>query len=253
MNISLEDARFAYVTPGRRMVEVFGGLSLRVPEGESLGIVGTEGSGKSTLLMLLAGLLPLSAGALRVDGVDVHRDAARMKLFRRATAVAFQFPEEHFLNGAVEEEVLFSARLSGGASVPDAAEALRMCGLTDAEVLRRPVYSLSVGEARRVALAALLPTNPACVFLDEPTAGLDASGLDHLSHLVRRLRERRTTVLVVSHDLDFLAANVERVIRLEGGKVVADGTPGDLLGPHALPPGWGMRRGVFRPSRSAGA
>lgn len=221
MNLALDRAGVTYTGAAGRRVTVFRSLSLSVRRGECIGITGSEGAGKSTLLALLAGLLRPTSGRVLLEGVDPHAVPERLREYRRSCAVAFQFPEQYFLCRTVEEEVLLAS--AGRPPRLAAAQALAAVGLDHGTFAARSPWTLSAGEARRVALAALLPAGPEFVFLDEPSAGLDAAGIRFLSALLARLRSQGATLLIVSHDAEVLAAATGRVVRLEGGEVAGDG------------------------------
>lgn len=239
MNVCLERAGVVYTGAGGRRVPVVRSLSLTVRRGERIGVTGSEGAGKSTVLALLAGLLRPTSGRLLLDGVDPHTVPDLLREYRRNCAVSFQFPEQYLLCGTVEEEVLLGT--GGRAPVLTAEQALAAVGLDPRALAVRSPWSLSAGEARRVALAGLLPAAPEFVFLDEPSAGLDAHGLRHLLRVLERLRSHGATLVIVSHDADVLRAATERVIRLEGGEVAADGPTEAVLRSGSPSAGRGTR------------
>ncbi|HMK39101.1 MAG TPA: ABC transporter ATP-binding protein, partial [Bacteroidota bacterium] len=222
--------------------EVFRDLSLTVSRGECLGLLGREGTGKTTLLNLLGGLVPPGEGRILIDGVDPHAGRHGRESVRLRLGFTFQFPEEQFLSQSVEEEFRSLLRLRGvSASLVQSRmdEALAAMGLDPRGVAGRSPYSLSLGESRRLALALLVAVSPGAALLDEPTAGLDASGVACALRALGALLQKGATVIVATHDVDLLAEVAQRVVILGGGGIAADGAAGDILTDESLLAGHG--------------
>lgn len=234
MTIELESVSFSYPARGYIPAPVVSGLTLSVTPGECVGITGPEGAGKSTILQLIIGLLRPAEGRVCADGVDLWADPRRLPAFRRKAGLAFQFPEQQFLCSSIRDELLYTARRYGVPDPLDPAAALGAFGLDFAAMADRSPFLLSVGEARRVALASLLVHRPGILLLDEPTSGLDAGGVRDVIRVVRDLRAEGRTIVIVSHDLDFLAEVVSRVVLVQNGRVVHDGRACEVLGGEAL-------------------
>jgi energy-coupling factor transporter ATP-binding protein EcfA2 len=220
--------------------EVFRGLTLTIPQGECVGILGREGSGKSTLLTILGGLIPPSGGNVRIDGAD-PRAARGREGIRLRMGFTFQFPEEQFIRQTVAEEFSDILGLRGvpRPEIPRRMEdSLLRMGLQPGVFAPRSPFSLSLGESRRLALALLIAMSPAAALLDEPTSGLDSSGVACAVRALRSLSRSGATVVIATHDVDLLAEVAGRVVILAGGTVAADGnaenilTDGALLGAH---------------------
>jgi energy-coupling factor transport system ATP-binding protein len=209
------------------------GVSLEIGPGERVGIVGRTGSGKSTLVQHLAGLLIPTAGRVWLDGVVAHERTTADRTRRRRVGLAFQYPEDQIFERTVSREVAFGPRNLGLKEEQIAARvrwALEMVGLDPEAMQKRVPFTLSGGEMRRVALAGILAMRPDVLILDEPTAGLDPRGRWELLSRVRAWQEETgMTLILVSHDLGELARVVERVVLLDGGKVVADGPARQVL------------------------
>jgi energy-coupling factor transporter ATP-binding protein EcfA2 len=229
MRFDARDIAHSYPSRFSPRPEALRGVTVSIQPGECVGIIGPEGAGKSTLLQVLAGLLKPDTGTLRIDNTEAWQPEAPGKDIRRRIGFAFQFPEEQFFCESVSDELLYAHRTLGLPGKADAAGALRMVGLNADDLLKRSPYSLSMGEARRVALACLLVLKPDALLLDEPTVGLDGAGVDLIQDLLLRLTKEGTTLLVVSHDLDMLAEVVTRIIILDNGKVEADGPVDEIL------------------------
>jgi energy-coupling factor transport system ATP-binding protein len=225
--IRVEDLTYTYApgTPLERAA--LRGVSVEIGPGERVGILGQTGSGKSTLVQHLAGLLEPTAGRVWLNDVAAHERTAAARAQRRRVGLAFQYPEDQIFERTVFREVAFGPRnlgLEEAEIVTRVRWALEMVGLHPAEMEGRVPFTLSGGEMRRVALAGILGLRPEVLILDEPTAGLDPRGRRELLARVRDWQEETgLTLILVSHDLDELARVVERVVVLEGGRVVADG------------------------------
>jgi len=225
--IRVEDLTYTYApgTPLERAA--LRGVSVEIGPGERVGILGRTGSGKSTLVQHLAGLLEPTAGRVWLNDVAAHGRTAAARAQRRRVGLAFQYPEDQIFERTVFREVAFGPRnlgLEEAEIVTRVRWALEMVGLHPAEMEERVPFTLSGGEMRRVALAGILGLRPEVLILDEPTAGLDPRGRRELLARVRDWQEETgLTLILVSHDLDELARVVERVVVLEGGRVVADG------------------------------
>ncbi|MGD1992378.1 MAG: energy-coupling factor transporter ATPase [Anaerolineae bacterium] len=209
------------------------GVDLEIGPGERLGILGRTGSGKSTLVQHLAGLLEPTAGCVWLDGTAAHERSAAARTQRRRIGLAFQYPEDQIFEQTVFREVAFGPRnlqLSEGKIAQRVDWALEMVGLDPAAVRDRNPFTLSGGEMRRVALAAILATEPEVLILDEPTAGLDPRGRRELLQRIQASHAAiGSTLILVSHDLDEVARMVERVVLLDAGTVAADGPAEKVL------------------------
>ncbi|MGF1470945.1 MAG: energy-coupling factor ABC transporter ATP-binding protein [Rubrobacteraceae bacterium] len=228
MKLELRDVRHVY-SPGTDFeVAALRGVSLSVEEGEVLGIVGGTGSGKSTLVQHMNLLLEPTGGEVFVDGVG----AATLKKseLRRRIGLVFQFPEQSLFAPSVEEDVGFAPRQLGlhedqvRERVREVLDLLGIGHLAD-----RSPHSLSGGEKRRVAIAGVLAMEPEVLVLDEPTAGLDPATREELLGVVRDLRHRGTSVVLVSHDLDEVAEIADRICVMAGGEVRAIGRPAEVF------------------------
>ena len=230
--IQIEDLRFSYppVLPDGPPVQVLRGLSLHVPAGQALAIMGATSSGKTTLALILAGLAPeMTGGSLAgralVAGLDVaNTPAARLSL---TLGLVFQEPERQLFNMTVAEEVAFG--LEGqGLPPPQIGErvawALDRAGLTGLEA--RAPWQLSGGQQKRLAIASILAMQPPVLLLDEPMAGLDPAGRREVAALLADLkRSTGATVVVLEKEAEFVARWAERMVVLAGGQIALDGEP----------------------------
>lgn len=233
MLIQVENLSYTYA-PGTPLARVaLREVNLEIGARERVGILGPSGSGKSTLVQHLAGLLEPTSGRVLLNGVAVHERTAAAHAQRQRIGLAFQNPEDQIFEQTVFREVAFGPRNLKLDETEVAARvrwALEMVGLDPAAVEGRVPFTLSGGEMRRVALASILAMRPEVLTLDEPTAGLDPRGRRDLLARVRAWQEEAgLTLIMVSHNLDELARVVERVVLLNGGRVVADGPARQML------------------------
>jgi cobalt/nickel transport system ATP-binding protein len=205
------------------------GVDLDVADGERVALLGPNGAGKTTLMLHLNGLLS-GAGELEVAGLRVGRDDVRE--LRGRVGLVFQDPDDQLFMPTVREDVAFGplnlglAPAEALARVDEALAQVRMGHAAD-----RPPHALSMGERRRVAIATVLAMRPRLLVLDEPSANLDPRGRRELVEVLSGIGQ---TMLVATHDLPLAAQLCDRVVVLDGGRVVADGQAAELLADAAL-------------------
>lgn len=208
------------------------GIDLEIGAGERVAITGRNGSGKSTLARHWNGLLRPSTGRVLLDGASTER--RRVAELARTVGLVFQDPGSQLFERTCRAEVAFGARNVGlrGEALEAAVEgALGAVGLADAAGTNP--YDLGLAARKLLAIGSLLAMRTPVVVIDEPTPGQDAHGLGLLRSIVANLASEGRTVVAISHDPQFIAESFERVLVLEGGRVVADGSPGEML--RALP------------------
>lgn len=200
------------------------GIDLTIGAGERVAIVGRNGSGKSTLLRLWNGLLRPTAGRVLVDGRAT--DGRRVAELARTVAMTFQDPDRQLFSGTCRREVAFGARnvgMRGGELDAAVNTALAAVGLED-RAATNP-YDLGGSRRRLLAIACVLAMRTPVVVLDEPTMGLDTSEIARVAGIVASLAAEGRTVVAISHDSRFIVGSFERVVRLDAGRVAADGPP----------------------------
>jgi len=205
------------------------GVSLTISQGERVGIIGPNGAGKSTLLLHLNGVLG-SNGRVEVFGEPISE--RNLREVRKRVGLVFQNPDDQLFSPTVFDDVAFGPINLGygeDAVRQSVARALDWVGMTGYE-LRLP-YHLSLGEKKRVALATVLSMNPEILVLDEPTSDLDPRSKWALIGLLQKMP---MTLVIASHDLELVKALCERVIVLDGGRVVADGATEWILADRVL-------------------
>jgi len=208
-------------------------INLKVEKGETVAVVGENGAGKTTLVRHINGLLKPSQGSVRVDGVDT-RETTTATLSRKA-GIAFQNPDHQLFSDSVENEVRFAMKNFGfsDATVAERCDwALGYFGLE--EYRKTSPLILSGGEKKRLTLACILAWDPSIVILDEPTVGQDANQKEKLSQIIKMLKDGGKTVILVSHDIEFLWPMQPRLVVMSGGRVAADGPMGEVMGNKEL-------------------
>jgi len=222
--IEVKDVYFTYPTG----VEALKGVSLSVQNGEFVAIMGQNGAGKTTLVKQFNGLLKPTKGNVLIDGVNT-RDISIAQLARKVGFV-FQNPDHQLFSETVEEEIAFALRNFGfkDATVERRITwALNLLGLT--EYRKTSPFMLSGGERKRVALASVLAWNPKVVILDEPTIGQDHRQKETLRQFIVQLNTQGKTVVIVTHDVEFVAECNPRVVLMTQGQIVVDGDAKRIL------------------------
>ena len=224
--ISVENLAYAYPDlDGQKGTQVFENLNLTIESGSFVAILGTNGCGKSTLAKHFNSILLPSGGKVYVDGIDTS-DLNRIMAVRRCVGMVFQNPDNQIVANVVEEDVAFGPE-NLGVAAPEIRrrvdKALKQVGMY--EYREHAPHLLSGGQKQRVAIAGIIALEPKCIVLDEPTAMLDPRGRADVMQTVEKLnREKGITVVLITHHMDE-AAQAQRVIVLDKGKVAADGTP----------------------------
>lgn len=207
-------------------------LDLAVERGGVTGILGPNGSGKSTLIRILATLLTPDAGKALVFGWDVVTEAREVRRHVNRVSVEASF----FKELSPWENMLYAARLYGGGEPGTRGRVsaiLERLGLP-LDTLDQPMKQLSRGQQQKVAIARSFLTAPSLLLMDEPTTGLDPRSKKEVQGMLEMLRaEREVTVLLCTHDMDEAAALCDRVLMMDSGRVLADGTPDELCRLHA--------------------
>lgn len=207
-------------------------VNIKIEQGEMIGLIGHTGSGKSTLIQHLNGLLKPTSGVVFYDGKDINDSDFSKKKLRSKVGLVFQYPEYQLFESTVIDDVKFGPKNIGMDSLKidmNSFQALKQVGIGE-DLLDVSPLELSGGQKRRVAIAGVLAMEPEVLILDEPTAGLDPSGRDEILDLVAKLhKERKLTVILVSHSMEDVARYVERLIVMNHGTVAFDATPGEVF------------------------
>lgn len=210
-------------------------VSLTIPDGEFWGVIGPTGSGKSTLIQHMNGLLKPTSGRVLVDDIDLGQRGVSLKAVRQKVGLVFQYPEQQLFGEAIFEDIAFGPRnlgLPAGEVEARVARAMERVGLAPSFRERTP-FGLSGGQARRVALAGVLAMEPRVLILDEPTAGLDPRGREEILSLVKTFPGLGMSVVLVSHSMDDVAEQADKVLVMHRGTVHMLGTPAELFSRRA--------------------
>jgi energy-coupling factor transport system ATP-binding protein len=222
--IEADGVRFSYPSG----VEALKGVSLKIADGEFIAIMGQNGAGKTTLVKHFNGLLKPSQGRVLVDGTDTTKTSVA-KLARNVGFV-FQNPDHQLFCETVEEEIAFALRNFGFKE--DVIEkritwALNLLSLS--QYRKTSPFMLSGGERKRVALASVLAWDPRILILDEPTIGQDHEQKEKLRQFILQMRTQDKTIIMVTHDVEFVAECNPRVLLMLDGEVIADGEAQKIL------------------------
>jgi cobalt/nickel transport system ATP-binding protein len=205
-------------------------LSLRVERGQRLAILGANGSGKSTLLLLLNGTLRPMDGHVRLDGRPADYSRSGLMRWRQKVGLVFQDPDDQLFAATIYQDVSYGPLNLG---LPEAEarhrtdEALALLGIAD--LADSPVHMLSGGQRKRAAIAGIMAMRPEVLILDEPTAGMDATGSTQFLAFLDRLSASGTTVVLAIHDTDLALAWADSVVVLAHGRVARQGVPQEVL------------------------
>ena len=218
MPLTLKKVDYSYQPRTVLQTLALSAVSLTLEPGEFVGLMGPTGCGKSTLLQIAAGLLPPQRGSVHSDGT---------------AGMVFQNPDHQLFESTLEREAAFAPKcqgLSDDAVRERVDEALRAVGLDSPGLRERSPFALSGGEKRRAALAGILAMDPQYLLLDEPLAGLDPEGVEILLECLHERCRKGTAVLMAAHDPDTVCEHASRVIRMDAGRIVFDGTPEAAFG-----------------------
>ncbi len=195
-------------------------VNIAIEEGEFLGVIGHTGSGKSTLIQMLNGLLRPTSGQILLNGEDIWADPKQIRKVRFKVGMVFQYPEYQLFEETVLKDICFGPKNMGmneKEAEERAREAAHFVGLKK-ELLEKSPFELSGGEKRRAAIAGVIAMDPDVLVLDEPTAGLDPNGRDVLlAQIMAYHKERKNTVLLVSHSMEDIGRTADRLLVMNGG------------------------------------
>ncbi|MBT2698327.1 energy-coupling factor ABC transporter ATP-binding protein [Bacillus sp. ISL-40] len=234
MDISLKhvDYRYQVNTPFERLA--IEDVSIDIPSGVYMAIIGHTGSGKSTVLQHLNALLQPTKGTVAIGEHEIKalQKNKNLKKVRQKVGIVFQFPEHQLFEETVEKDIIFGP-LNFGVSETAAKErarvALKQVGLEE-DILNKSPFDLSGGQMRRVAIAGVLAMEPDVIVLDEPTAGLDPRGRKEVMDMFFSLhKERKLSTILVTHSMEDAARYADQIVIMQQGKVVKKGTPEEIF------------------------
>ena len=231
MAVMIETKELTYTYPapeGETNPPALRGVSVTIEKGSFTVVLGHTGSGKSTLIQHLNGLLQPTSGRILLEGKDIWAEPKKIRDVRFKVGLVFQYPEYQLFEETVYKDIAFGPKnmgLDSGEIDRRVRDAAAFVGL-DAELLDKSPFELSGGQKRRVAIAGVIAMEPKVLVLDEPTAGLDPQGRDAiLAQIQAYHRAKGAAVVLVSHSMEEIARNVERIAVLSDGRVLMQGTP----------------------------
>ena len=232
MALRVDDISYEYEKGTAMSVHALAHVSVNIPDGQFIGLMGHTGSGKSTFVQMLNGLLKPSEGHIYWNDQDIHADGFDRKKLRADVGLVFQYPEHQLFEQDVISDVMFGPRNLGFSEEEcrkRAEKALRSSGLSE-EFWKQSPFDLSGGQQRRAAIAGVLAMQPKVLILDEPTAGLDPRGRDEILDMVRGMKQQlHMTILLVSHSMDDVAEYADRIIVMNDAKILMDGSPKEVF------------------------
>lgn len=237
MSIKLSNIYHTYSkgTPFERLA--LNNVSLEIAKGEIVAIIGHTGSGKSTLVQHLNGLLKPDQGQATIDDIDITAKGAQAKAARQQVGMVFQYPEHQLFAETVFEDIAFGPRNKGveeEAVAKQVREAMEFVGLDYDTFAQRSPFQLSGGQMRRVAIAGVVAMNPDYLVLDEPSAGLDPRSRNAVFKEIMSLHKSRgIAIVLVTHSMEEAVKYADRLLVINAGKVLFDGTPEEIFKEHA--------------------
>ena len=237
MQIVTKGLKYSYDIKSKFKSDALNGIDLTINEGDFMAIIGKTGSGKSTLVQHLNGLIKIqkNSGSIVIGDYDLADKDCDFRSLRAKVGMVFQYPEYQLFAESVFEDVAFGLKnfkpeMSEQDVKSAVKSALEIVGLNYFEVADKSPFDLSGGQKRRVAIAGVLVTRPEILVLDEPVAGLDPRGKEDLLNLLHAVHNDFVkTIIIVSHDMDIVAEHCNKVAVMNGGKVVAYGTPKEVF------------------------
>lgn len=232
MSLILDHVSYIYGEDTNLAVAALQDITLEIPQGQFIGLIGHTGSGKSTLIQHLNGLLQPTRGTIYFNGQDINEKSYNRKELRSKVGLVFQYPEHQLFEVTVFQDVCFGPKNLGLDQKEveiRAYHALKQAGVKEEQFYQSP-FDLSGGQKRRVAIAGVLAMKPEVLILDEPTAGLDPAGREEILGQIKKLqKETGITIILVSHSMEDVAEFVDRIIVMNRGKVLFDDTPKEVF------------------------
>lgn len=233
MSIKIENLTHIYMPGSPFEKKALDDVSLEFKDGEFVALIGHTGSGKSTLIQHMNGLLKPSRGRIIVNDKDISAKGVKLSEIRKKVGLVFQYPEYQLFEETIEKDIQFGPRNLGiSESEIDirVKRAMNIVGLDYETYKDKSPFELSGGQKRRVAIAGVVAMEPAVLILDEPTAGLDPKGRDEILYQIKKLhQEYNMTIVLVSHSMEDVAKVADRILVMNKGKCILDGTPKEVF------------------------
>ena len=233
MSIKIENLTHIYMPKTPFEKKAIDDVSLVIKQGEFVALIGHTGSGKSTLIQHINGLLKPTSGSLLVDDIDITVKKVKLTNIRKKVGLVFQYPEYQLFEETIEKDIAFGPQnlgLDNDEINKRVQRAMKIVGLDYEEYKDKSPFEISGGQKRRVAIAGVVAMEPKILILDEPTAGLDPKGRDDiLSKIVELYKQNDMTIILVSHSMEDVAKVANRIIVMDSGKCILDGTPAKIF------------------------
>ncbi len=225
--LEFDDVVYGYVCSRKPAAQ---NLSLRVPAGKRCGLIGQNGCGKTTFFLLANGLYQPNHGTIRFNGLPIRYDRTSLTKLRQQIGLVFQNPEHQLVASTVEEDISYGLCNLG---IPVAEIAQRVQAISSefnlVELAHQPIHNLSLGQKKRVSIADVMVLEPSLLLLDEPTAYLDPRHTRQLVRQLEQIHEGGTTIVLASHDLDFVYQWADWIFVMDQGQLVLEGTPQEVF------------------------
>lgn len=211
------------------------GLTLKVPRGKRCGLIGQNGCGKTTFFLLANGLYQPQSGSIYWQGKQIRYDRPSLMQLRQQIGLVFQNPEHQLVASTVEEDIsygLYNLELSNPEIADRVQQAIAHFDLT--QLAHHPIHHLSLGQKKRVSIADVMVLQPKLLLLDEPTAYLDPRHSQELIEQLQRIHQAGTTILLASHDLDFVYQWADWIFVMDQGQLILEGTPETVFEQRAI-------------------
>jgi len=233
MSIKIENLTHVYMPKSPFEKKALDNVDLEVIDGDFVALIGHTGSGKSTLIQHMNGLLKPSEGKILVDGIDITAKGVKLTDIRKKVGLVFQYAEYQLFEETIERDIAFGPKnlgLSEDEISKRVKKSMEMVGLSYEVYKDKSPFELSGGQKRRVAIAGVIAMEPKTLILDEPTAGLDPKGRDDILRQIQRLhKEYGMTIILVSHSMEDVAKIALKVVVMNHGKIVLQGTPKEVF------------------------
>ena len=237
MNLEIKNLSHTYMPGTAFSLLAVKNVNLTIKSGEFIGLIGHSGSGKSTLIQHLNGLLKATEGEILLDNKNIFEDKKLLRDLRFKVGLVFQYPESQLFEETVYADIAYGPKNMGLTKEEideRVKEAIELSGVKE-DYLDKSPFDLSGGQKRRVAIAGVLAMRPQILILDEPTAGLDPKGRRSILSSIKKLQEKTgITVVLVSHSMEDIADNVKRVVVMNNGEIVMDGSIDEIFSKAAL-------------------
>lgn len=230
MSMVFDHMSFYYNKGQKDEVQALDSITMTIQKHEYVGLIGHTGSGKSTLVQHMNGLNIPQEGTLTVDSITTSDPKASLRTLRQRVGLVFQYPEDQLFEETIFKDIAFgpkNLKLPESEITERVRWAMEAVGLNYDTMRDESPFEFSGGQKRRVAIAGVLALRPSYLILDEPTAGLDPHGRDEILKTVRKLYDDNPdmTIILVTHSMEDIAEQANRIIVVDKGRLVMDGTP----------------------------